>query len=453
MQRYAAWDNNESQSPRAMRDDLSLREIEEALPSRGLFRSIEGENSLPWLPSPRPFCLSKKEVRFLQGLGPVLDQFYQISDHLYRASLKKNQHPWLSKLLNTGKPEALITLQGITALVGKTPQVIRPDLMLSEDGFSITELDSVPGGIGVTAWLSKTYANKGWEVLGGAEGMIAGFASLFPEGADIVISEEANDYKPEMQYLQSLLGENFSLHDAENYHPQAGRALYRFFELFDAENIPFFEKMCSMIEHEGLKVSPPIKPHFEEKLWLALFHTPGLQGEWKSRLRGASRERLLSVIPPSWVLDPTPLPPQAAHPYLNINRWEELMNFSQKERHLVAKISGFHESAWGARGVYVGHDLSGSEWSSVIEKALSDFTKHPWILQQFVTGRIVEHPYFEEGTGNQRIMQGRVRLCPYYFKDATGFVKLGGCLATIVPADKKKIHGMKDGILVPCIQG
>jgi len=28
---------------------------------------------------------------------------------------------------------------------------------------------------------------------------------------------------------------------------------------------------------------------------------------------------------------------------------------------------------------------------------------------------------------------------------------LGGCLATIVPADKKKIHGMRDGILVPCM--
>jgi hypothetical protein len=31
-----------------------------------------------------------------------------------------------------------------------------------------------------------------------------------------------------------------------------------------------------------------------------------------------------------------------------------------------------------------------------------------------------------------------------------GTLSLGGVLATIVPEDKKIIHGMKDAILVPC---
>ena len=47
-------------------------------------------------------------------------------------------------------------------------------------------------------------------------------------------------------------------------------------------------------------------------------------------------------------------------------------------------------------------------------------------------------------------MHGRARLCPYFFTNTAGQTSFGGCLATIVPADKKKIHGMKDGILVPC---
>ena len=46
------------------------------------------------------------------------------------------------------------------------------------------------------------------------------------------------------------------------------------------------------------------------------------------------------------------------------------------------------------------------------------------------------------------MMRGRVRLCPYYFVTG-GDTKLGGILATIVPADKKLIHGMRDSILVP----
>ena len=48
-------------------------------------------------------------------------------------------------------------------------------------------------------------------------------------------------------------------------------------------------------------------------------------------------------------------------------------------------------------------------------------------------------------------MRGRVRLCPYYFVEANK-VTLRGALATIVPADKKLLHGMRDAILAPTEQ-
>jgi hypothetical protein len=37
--------------------------------------------------------------------------------------------------------------------------VIRPDLVLTDEGFAIVELDTVPGGIGVTAWLNQATRN------------------------------------------------------------------------------------------------------------------------------------------------------------------------------------------------------------------------------------------------------------------------------------------------------
>jgi hypothetical protein len=46
-------------------------------------------------------------------------------------------------------------------------------------------------------------------------------------------------------------------------------------------------------------------------------------------------------------------------------------------------------------------------------------------------------------------MPGRVRLSPYYFI-AGDAARLGGILATIVPLDKKLIHGMSDAIMAPC---
>ena len=45
-------------------------------------------------------------------------------------------------------------------------------------------------------------------------------------------------------------------------------------------------------------------------------------------------------------------------------------------------------------------------------------------------------------------MRGRVRLCPYYFLD-DGKARLQGVLATVCPADKKLLHGMKDAVIVP----
>ena len=52
-------------------------------------------------------------------------------------------------------------------------------------------------------------------------------------------------------------------------------------------------------------------------------------------------------------------------------------------------------------------------------------------------------------------MKGRARLCPYYFvagEASEARAELGGVLATICPADKKIIHGLKDAILAPCAQ-
>ena len=85
-----------------------------------------------------------------------------------------------------------------------------------------------------------------------------------------------------------------------------------------------------------------------------------------------------------------------------------------------------------------------------VDAALAGFETNPWVLQEFKRGRLVEHPYWDDASGSVQTMTGRVRLCPYYFVDGKK-VRLGGVLATIVPADKKVIHGMRDGVLVPVI--
>jgi hypothetical protein len=149
------------------------------------------------------------------------------------------------------------------------------------------------------------------------------------------------------------------------------------------------------------------------------------------------------------VLDPAPLPPHAVIPQLNIQSWEEMARFSQKQRELVLKISGFSPLAWGSRGVHIGSDMPAEEWAAEVRTALAEFGEHPRLLQRFVKGSLARQDYLGEN-GEIQSLTGRVRLCPYYFV-VNDRVSLGGVLSTLVPADKKLIHGMRDAVISPAM--
>ncbi len=422
---------------------IALEDLKKALPPGGLFGGGE------WRWSPEPLVLTASEVREMTAMGHPLAKFQQACDVLYRRAAAGKVAPWLAEVLDVGKPDWLIDVQRKGGMAEQFPRVIRPDLMLAKGRFAITELDSVPGGMGITAWLSQTYGGAGYEVLGGKDGMVEGFRSLLPDGGDVLISEESADYLPEMEWLVNQLGEDWETEMAENYEP-GDKDLYRFFELFDWESMPYFRNMADRAAAGDLNITPPFKPHLEDKLWLALFWSPALKKVWEQALRGSHLRRLRQLIPFGWVLDPEPLPPHAALPRLDAHSWEEVANFSQKERNLVLKISGFHESAWGSKGVFIGHDLTGAEWKDRLEAALAQSAEQPWLLQKFYEARRFEHPVYTE-RGEIEMVEVRARLCPYFFTDREGATTFRGCLATLVPADKKKVHGMSDGILVPCV--
>lgn len=155
-------------------------------------------------------------------------------------------------------------------------------------------------------------------------------------------------------------------------------------------------------------------------------------------------------------MDPSPVPHYAELPGLGINNWNQLSDFTKTQRELVLKISGFSELAWGSRSVKIGHDLSSNHWKGSVETAISDFPNQPWILQKYKKGKAFEHPYWSEEENKTISIKVRARLCPYYFvsssNESISDIKLGGILATLVPADKKIIHGMSEAIMAPCIE-
>ncbi len=423
---------------------ITQDQLRAAMPAEGLFAEKN------FLLSPEPLRVDPALVEELGKLGHRLQVFQRACNELHMRSHSGKAPGWIAACLDAGKPPELLAFARQKVFRYEMPRVIRPDLLLTPDGFAITELDSVPGGIGLTAWLSKTYAGAGFDVLGGADGMLTGFRSVLGNRADILVSDESATYRPEMRWLASQVKAEWRVLRAEEYVPKATpTTLYRFFELFDLPNIPPTPAIMDAAANGNARVTPPFKPWIEEKMWLALFWSHTLRDYWRRELSERHFLSLQKRIPMSWVIDPTTLPHHAVIPGLGINDWNELADFSQKQRELVLKVSGFSPQAWGSRGVLVGSDTSQTEWRAALSKALSEFDMHPRVLMRFANTRIVEHPYFDPSTGGIRTMRGRVRLCPYYFVDQSSHAALGGVLATIAPADKKLIHGMKDAILVP----
>ena len=443
------------------------------MPAEGLFAGHE------WRVSPAPLRLPAAMGKELESLGRVLLQFYRAVNLLYRKSAEGKQPEWVARWLDQGKPSELIALQRSAAFKNEVPRVIRPDLLISEHGLSVTELDSVPGGIGLTAWLNEVYTEldrafpgngsgaigggnsrpddtASGVVLGGADGMMRGFASIFGNAprVHIVVSEEAATYRPEMMWLAGKLdGARFKTRDTTFEDFQDGDAVYRFFELFDLENVPDSRRIFELANAGKIRLTPPPKPAFEEKMLFALLWNRNLQGFWRQELGEAFLQRLLKLVPYTWLVDPTPLPPHAAIPGLNLTDWHQLELLSHKERELILKVSGFSPHAWGARGVFLGSDLPHVEWAAAVKRAVSGFERSPYVLQRYHKPGLVESQWVDFNRNEVVPMKGRVRLCPYYFVagEAEGArAQLGGVLATICPPDKKIIHGMSEAVFAPC---
>jgi hypothetical protein len=442
-------------------DLARVEAVRAAHPKQGLFAEKE------WLLSPRAFSLSAEFVAELEKLGYRLNLFQRACNLLYQLSVRGKQPAWIAAYLDAGKPPELVALSRERIFRDEVAKIIRPDIIPTETGFTIAELDSVPGGIGLTAWFNQTYAALGDDVVGGADGILDGFASIFP-GGDIVVSEEAATYRPEMEWLADQLNRRPRSNGAAALawrvtgtaagalEPDfeaaraAGRPLnvYRFFEHFDLANVGLADGLIADARTGAVHVTPPFKPYMEEKMWFALFWLGPLREFWRRELGERHWLKLQKVIPRTWIMDPTPLPHHAVIADLEINDWRELASFSQRQRELILKISGYSEVAWGSRGVDLAQDLPHQEWQRAIDRALERFRTNPMLLQRFHKGRLVEQPYLDPATGEIATMRGRVRLCPYYFL-TDGKAHLRGVLATVCPPDKKLLHGMKDAIIVP----
>ncbi len=458
----------------------SCNAINQKLADNGLFgdakREIYSEQNSTWRISPEPFYLDPNIVASLTNLGEQINTFYHGVQRLYDLSCREKQPTWIREYLEAGKSEQVVAYGRMRRFKQDYPLIIRPDILLTNDGFVASELDSVPGGFGLLAALSQYYGELGFELIGGNSGILDSFVSAIRSQVSvpdpnlaIIVSKESQDYLKEMQWLSQALSkiglQSFTLAPEDIIFQEDGlyvqektgakkiHAIYRFFELFDLKNIPKMDLILYAVRKQLVTITPPLKSYLEEKMLFGLLHHPTLCSFWQSELGANTYTNLKQVFPKTWIVDPNPLPPHAVIPELQVGDrpvtdWQQLKGASKKERQFVLKVSGFSEQAWGSKGVTIGHDMAATEWGKSMDTALRSFPKNPYVLQQFHKSTQVHALYYDFESTQIKEMQGRVRLCPYYFR-TNDKVELAGILATICPLDKKLIHGMVDAIMVP----
>jgi hypothetical protein len=467
-------------APAAADPRAACLQINDRSPVGGLFQGarprVHPRSHLPWRISPEPFWLTPAQAAFLEELGPALQAFTRACNLLYQQSVRGLQPRWIHEYLDQGKPADTVELGRMNRFRAQLPAVMRPDLLLTERGFCLVEMDAVPGGIGFTAQVSQQYADLGYQLIGGARGLVDGLYAAIATTLQmdrpvvaILVSDESESYREELEWLaHSLTAAGrpaFCLHPRDVHFDDDGLflrrgdeahridAVYRFFELFDLKNIPKAEPIVYFAKKNAVRITPPLKAYLEEKLWLGLFWHPLLEAFWSSELGSDRRALLADVVPRTWIVDPRPLPPHAVIPDLQadghaVGSWEALKTLTKRQREFVIKPSGFCDLAYESRGVSVGHDMPEDQWAVRLQEAQDSFPSVPYILQEFHKARRTAVRYYDFDTDQVVTMDGRTLLRPYYYLHGET-VRLAGVQAVVCPPDKKLLHGMVDAVLAP----
>ncbi len=262
--------------------------------------------------------------------------------------MRGTQPTWVADYVDRGRPDQVVDYGRLNRTRSQLPRVIRPDLFLTEAGFVATELDSVPGGIGFSASLADLHRARvsprrgGEGMLEGFAGMVAGRAGEEPPYGNRRL-RRSGDYWEEMAWLAARYG-NAGTPSTPSV-PRTCTSPRR--PCSSPEGAPPARAMGTRRRpappgpHQGavpllravrrqerpqvgadaLRVEKTARRHHPAGQELprrkAVLRpaAPSRAGDLLgARAEGERCERLRRVLPPTWILDPRPLPPTPPSP-------------------------------------------------------------------------------------------------------------------------------------------
>lgn len=382
----------------------------------------EDSQQLQFRVAESPLKVSQELKKEIIGLGPILRMYLNAVIILY------NLDNTVKQMLDNGKPNQFI---------GNNPQYLflRPDLIISNEGIKICEIETSMFGLGLADILNKAYIDSGYDTLVSERQLKKYVQSVIPEEGVIAYSKRVKSFSGQLKYLaeQVFSGDNSNWKCEmvdENFNYTGN--VYRAFYTSDCMT----EQAVNCLVNSQSNFIPSLTPQFEEKAILSLIWDKRYKDFFKRELGKVVYDYLRKIIPPTFVLGQEKnfemgLPGNVSNPL-------EISKLPKSKRQVVLKKSS--DSSWG-EGIKFLHKLSHDKVKDCLQTAMS--SNESYIIQDFFEGRKILMNY---NVNNEvYTMQAKVRITPYYAfsgKDSGKLIaiKATGCENT------DYIHGATNSI-------
>lgn len=361
---------------------------------------------IPFRVSPEPLRLSPEQATEIDAIGKDITCFYLAAEELYRTDES------VQELLNTGKPEVFLADHPAQYLF------VRPDMIITDRGFAVCEVETSPFGLALAEILNRGYRDAGFETMV-ANGTLTDYIQgTTPTEGTIVYSKKTQSYAGQMAFLADNV---FSGQDrtwiaekAEDVDPEGQNATYRGFYLAEYMTDPAVRLLLEANLSNEQTLLPSPTPHLEEKAVLSLIWDSRFERKLRAQLGDASYNHLREVIPPTWVVGQEKyFAPGLPNGYESS---VDLVNLSRNKRAFVLKSSGFSATSSWAEGVH----FLGKKSVEVDEQRLREAesnTTSLHVIQAFHRGAVHAMQYIDR---DEIIpMSALIRLTPYFAFDGT----------------------------------
>ena len=156
----------------------------------------KAEEDIPFRVSPKPFALTESQTKELDDIGKVVCDYMDSVMELY------NEDEDVKCLLDIGKPDAFRS--------GERPRYLflRPDLILTKDGFSICEIETSPFGLALAEVLNNAYGNENFETVVHQSKLGNYISSQIQDRGTIVYSNKVSAFSGQMDFLADQVFSN-----------------------------------------------------------------------------------------------------------------------------------------------------------------------------------------------------------------------------------------------------